>query len=420
MNASAPNDRLDYLDAVRAFALLLGIVFHASVSFMPFFIGWAVMDISTSSFVSQFMLVSHSFRMELFFLIAGYFSHMTFHRKGAGVFINSRLMRIAIPFVVGWFLLKPLVISGWVMGAESMRGDVNILNGLRVAVQNVIQSPNELFTGSHLWFLYYLLLVTAMALALRAMTIPGSKLYSRATNWADQMIAWLTSSRFSWFALSVPTACCLWFMSNWGMDTPDKSLVPHVPVLCVYGGFFVVGWLLHRQPKLIERFARLTAGRFMLCCGSVVATIVLSRYQAHLGHPNIISIHAGFAVSYAMMMWSLVCLTIGLFKRLFDRPSKAVRYIADSSYWLYLVHLPIVIWLQIAFAELPFHWALKLTAISLLSVGISLVLYDLFVRSTLIGKTLNGRRKERMLFRRRSNDLNKAGLKGINAATESC
>ena len=42
MNTS-PSTRLHYLDATRAFALLLGIVFHASLSFMPVFIGWAVM-----------------------------------------------------------------------------------------------------------------------------------------------------------------------------------------------------------------------------------------------------------------------------------------------------------------------------------------------------------------------------------------
>ena len=124
MTAPASNPRLDYLDAVRAFALLLGIVFHASLSFVPVFIGWAVMDISTGSSIMNFILVSHSFRMELFFLIAGFFSHMTFHRRGGGPFIKSRIVRIAIPFVVGWFVLRPLIVSGWVMGGESMRGDV--------------------------------------------------------------------------------------------------------------------------------------------------------------------------------------------------------------------------------------------------------------------------------------------------------
>ena len=104
--SSPEHGRLDYLDAARAFALLLGIVFHASISFMPMFIGWAVMDISTSDLVPIFMMISHSFRLALFFLIAGFFSHMTFHRKGAANFLQSRLVRIAIPLVIGWFLLR--------------------------------------------------------------------------------------------------------------------------------------------------------------------------------------------------------------------------------------------------------------------------------------------------------------------------
>src|SRR5436190_22965342 len=97
---SRESSRLDYLDATRAFALILGIVFHACLSFMPVFIGWAVQDVSTSPLVTMFMTVSHSFRMETFFLMAGFFSHLTFHRKGAGEFLLSRLLRIVLPFVV--------------------------------------------------------------------------------------------------------------------------------------------------------------------------------------------------------------------------------------------------------------------------------------------------------------------------------
>ncbi len=400
MKTANLNSRLNYLDAVRAFALLLGIVFHASLSFVPVFIGWAVMDISTSSSILGFILVSHSFRMELFFLIAGFFSHMTFHRMGAGNFIGSRLTRIAIPFVAGWFILRPLVVSSWVMGGESMRGEVNVVNGLKVGFQSLGQLPKDFLTGTHLWFLYYLLLITAIVVVIRTLVSLMPGFYVFATNRADRIVAWIVNSRFSWLALGLPTAVCLWYMNAWGMDTPDKSLIPQVPVLLVYCGFFSFGWLLHRQKALIGCFSRITWGGVVLCIASVGLTLVLSAYQADTGHPQLGLIRAGFALSYAVMMWSLVALSIGLFKRFFDKPSKFVQYIADASYWLYLIHLPIVVWLQIAVAELPFHWSLKLMMISLLTIGISLVLYDLFVRSTLIGKTLNGRTKERVLFRR--------------------
>src|SRR5215472_8994714 len=92
------NSRLEYLDATRAFALVLGVVFHASLSFMPLFMGWAVQDVSTSPLVAKFMTVSHSFRMETFFLLAGLFSHLTYHRKGAGAFVRSRVLRIVVPY----------------------------------------------------------------------------------------------------------------------------------------------------------------------------------------------------------------------------------------------------------------------------------------------------------------------------------
>jgi peptidoglycan/LPS O-acetylase OafA/YrhL len=64
---------------------------------------------------------------------------------------------------------------------------------------------------------------------------------------------------------------------------------------------------------------------------------------------------------------------------------------------MYLIHLPVVIWLQVAVAEVPLNWWLKLTCISALTIMLALVTYDLFVRSTFIGLVLNGRRRDRML-----------------------
>ena len=51
------------------------------------------------------------------------------------------------------------------------------------------------------------------------------------------------------------------------------------------------------------------------------------------------------------MMWRLVWLTIGLFRHFMSRANGFVRYVADSSYWMYLIHLPIVIWTQVAPAD---------------------------------------------------------------------
>lgn len=393
--SSQHNERLHYLDAARAFALLLGIIFHASISFLPIFIGWAVMDISTSAILSVFMMISHSFRLELFFLLAGFFSHMTFHREGIASFLQSRLVRIVFPFIIGWFLLRPLLISGWIMGAESMRGDVDIINALQAGFATLRNLPKDLLVGTHLWFLYYLLLISLSVVLLHTLFSMHNPTKQKLMLLVDIITHWLCSSCLAIFALAIPTAICLWFMSYWGMDTPDKSLVPHIPVSLIYGGFFLLGWLFHRHAFLMEHFSRLTYGKFLVCLLAIITANLLASFEMKFAHPHYQLLKTAFMLSYAVMMWSLVALTIGLFKHFFDRPGKTVRYLADSSYWLYLIHLPIVIWLQIAFAELPLHWLIKLVAICTITIGVSLALYDLFIRSTCIGAVLNGKRKPR-------------------------
>ena len=86
-----------------------------------------------------------------------------------------------------------------------------------------------------------------------------------------------------------------------------------------------------------------------------------------------------------------------IFRRaLLTRENRTIRYLSDSSYWLYLVHLPIVVWLQVAVAEIPLHWSLKLAFISVATIALALLSYDLFVRSTWLGTLLNGRRRGRV------------------------
>jgi peptidoglycan/LPS O-acetylase OafA/YrhL len=155
--------------------------------------------------------------------------------------------------------------------------------------------------------------------------------------------------------------------------------------------------MLSRQRELISQFARLTAERWILAGLGLAAILLLGPIEHDPTHPHYFAAHVAYALSYALAMWSLVFLCIGLFKKLCSRPNDFVRYVADSSYWMYLIHLPVVIWLQVAVAALPLHWSLKLAFISMTTIVIALLTYDLFIRSTFIGWLLNGRRRARVV-----------------------
>jgi peptidoglycan/LPS O-acetylase OafA/YrhL len=372
--------RLDYLDAVRAFALLLGVIFHASLSFMPVSIGWAVMDVSTSPVIRAFSLVSHSFRMPLFFLVAGYFSHMSFHRKGAPSFLRTRFIRLVIPFVAGWFILWPLIASGWVMGWGSMRGDIAVWAGLKGGFLELQKIPEGIFTKTHLWFLYYLVLVTGAVLALRTIAQITGPFYERAVRIGDASLSWLADRWWAPLAIAVPLGRLIVLMPDWGLHTPNTTMVPHIPTVLVYGGCFLLGWALHRNPASMNLLTRVTSGRLLVAAAAIGLSIALGGIQNDPSHPHYQLALSVFARSYAVMLCTLVFLTIGIARWLIRRPYPVIRYIANASYWMYLVHLPLVVWMQVAVAEWPVHWSLKLVLISSATVLFSLATYSLYKR----------------------------------------
>jgi peptidoglycan/LPS O-acetylase OafA/YrhL len=363
--------RLHYLDAVRAYALLLGIVYHASLSFLPIFIGWAVMDISTSDWVSVFVFISHAFRLEVFFLIAGFFSCMTLQKVGIKRFLTSRFTRIVLPFSLGWILLRPLLVSGWIMGAESMQGEANVIAALVTSFSDFKGLSMSLFVGTHLWFLYYLTLATLLTLLLHLLHTKVSQCSPKLAGRIRFILVHILSSKRLYLLVIPLTAYCLWSMQHWGVDTPDKSLIPQWPVLCLYSGFFLFGWMLFNYQNTLADFAKLSAFKAGVWLCSCIAAVMLSRYQMQYMHEYYLQIKVAFVMSYAVMMWTSCMLFIGLFKKLANKPNAFTQKLADTSYGLYLVHLPIVVWLQVAVAELNWPILLKLCVIFVITLVVA-------------------------------------------------
>jgi peptidoglycan/LPS O-acetylase OafA/YrhL len=91
-------------------------------------------------------------------------------------------------------------------------------------------------------------------------------------------------------------------------------------------------------------------------------------------------------------MWGFTIGFLGLFLSRIQFESRFWRYIADSSYWVYLAHLPLVVALQVWVAFWPISWPLKYLVILGIALPLLYLSYHYCVRSTFLGRQLNGHR----------------------------
>ena len=67
----------------------------------------------------------HAFRMPVFYVLAGFFAALLYERRGARAFVRNRVIRILVPFAVGWAILFPLVklLAIWARRVEGHTAD---------------------------------------------------------------------------------------------------------------------------------------------------------------------------------------------------------------------------------------------------------------------------------------------------------
>ena len=385
--APAPTERLHALDAVRGFALLGGLVFHAALAFLPGPQAWLVMDPSRSLAISLLAFVLHMFRMVVFFLIAGFFARLLLERLGTGAFIRHRLKRIALPLAVFWLP----VIAGIV---AVMAWSWNLANpGVPPPPPPAGQFPA--FPLTHLWFLYALLLLYAAALMLRAL-VRAIDRGGRLRAGIDRLVALAAGTPAAPFLLALPVTAALASQRAWpmwfGIPTPDQSLVPNLPAAVGYSMAFALGWLIHRQVTLLQRWAAHWPAAIGIALIATVAALAILGPADITRLPSEDASRYAYYFAYAVGAWAWTIGGIGLALRTMAGESRVRRYIADASYWVYIVHLPIVLALQVAFAQSSLHWIVTFPAILGGALLIAFASYHVLVRRSFLGVLLNGRR----------------------------
>jgi peptidoglycan/LPS O-acetylase OafA/YrhL len=387
----AAPERLHALDAVRAIALLLGLVVHASMAFLPgaeYF--WFAHDAEPSVGVSLAFYVPHMFRMLLFFLIAGFFGRLSLERLGVKAFARNRFRRITLVLVAFW----PIVLTGIIAAAVVASSGGS----------NLPEPPPPAFTPSdfpltHLWFLYVLTLCYIVALAFR-WALRRLDPSGRITRLTDRLVPVLASPAGP-ALLALPLAAALVLTPGWmqwfGVPTPDSSLYPNLAACVAFGSAFAFGWAVHRNPPTMHRWVRNWPCHLAVAVTATGACLWVGGLEPSMPSVSLDAWTIAYATLYALGGWSWTVSLLGIALRYLASANRAVRYVADGSYWVYLVHLPLVILFQAYAIQLPLPGSLKFVLVVAAVFSVSLGSYALLVRRSWVGAFLNGKRTGKKL-----------------------
>ncbi|WP_186948528.1 acyltransferase family protein [Undibacterium hunanense] len=393
---TSSTDRLHGLDALRAFALLLGVLLHASMSFLPgaqFF--WVVSDHEKSAVLGPVFFMIHVFRMPLFFMLAGFFAHMGLQKKGVSGFIKDRGRRIALPLLTGWPLIFSAIIAAVVLAAWIKSGG----NLPRQSPPGPRFTPDS-FPLAHLWFLYMLLLLYIPSVALWVLW--RSQQTSGMVRWLNKAGTLIMASLTGWaapFLLALPVALALFYTPYWinwfGVPTPDQSLYPGRAAWVSFGMAFGLGWLLWSEQSVFNGWKKRWTWHLLMAFSLTSYCLLLAGMVPRLmPAPHDLN-KLLYAFLYAAAAWHFCFGLTGLGLCYLTQYKPVLRYIADASYWIYLMHLPLVMATQACVSRSDWHWLFKLTVIMGSTLLLTLLSYHWLVRYTWLGAVLNGKRAQR-------------------------
>ena len=367
MGATAPQERLHYMDHLRALAMLAGVFFHAALAYSPLMQGFfPTADRQNSVGVDAVIWGLHLVRMPLFFLVAGFFAAWVIAARGGVALARQRVRRILVPFLVAW----PLVLwslsasTGWAL--ENVQHPSAFLAMVREWLQQ--PDPPRLPPGTgHLWFLYYLLLFGVLHWVVRTLDL-------------GRLGAWLVSRHPAWLLLGLPLPLVPALASVSAPHPAPEGLVPQFWAIAYYGAFFALGTLVHARTDWLAR-ARSSAPWLALASLALYA-VFLWRLSVELpGQAQPVASWGVALLEACLSVWmTVLCLLAG--QRLLDRASGVMRYLAQSAYWTYLLHLPLLFALQYALMDKEWHWGLKFAAAVCATLAACLLSYQVLVRHT--------------------------------------
>lgn len=323
----------------------------------------------------------YGFAMPAFFVTAGFAAAVLYARRGLPGLVKSRFYAIFLPLLVAYLLLSPLTRGAYAFAA-AVSGAGSLEAGFDVLAQGDWVRWSKAY---HLWFLVSLLLYTAIAVFLRWLVVDVAGVSRDRIRRATRPL-FAGPFRAALFTAIVSVT----MVPGYVLYDGDATTWPMQLTLI---GFFVFGWLLFVHRDALESMYRGAWPAILVAVAVTPATVWATRIR--LFEPDewapLVGVVAGVgnAVIAACMTYGL----IGIFQHRFSRqPSALGQYVSDASYWIFLIHFPLLIFTAGALSAASLPALAKYLLTVAIVVPLVFATYHFGVRTTAFGRLLKGRK----------------------------
>lgn len=364
--AANVHPRIHFLDHFRDMLIVSVLLWHASVIYGGHVRSrWFFQDQETGTLFDIAVFTTELFLIPLLFYLAGHFAVASIARHGARRFLIDKAKRLMIPFVFGVVFLVP--INFYLNRCASGTVSTGYLRYWLATFFTTDLGP------AHLWYLYVLFFFCAVHAAVWSLHRVWRGAHAEAVPVAREPALcfllgfWL----FSAIGLTVVTLA-----AGYGPWVPflGMKLFTYQPSRClldlcyyflgVYGA--MNGWTWAGASR-----GKAAAWLVVLMGASVGLMAFRARYA-----PVVDAVPLAALVNsllHALVTLSALC-TLAMVLRLWcNVPYGWARVLSRNSYAIYIVHQPVIVWIQYVLTGFRFSAYLKFAMVAGVGLSLSLV-----------------------------------------------
>ncbi|PKH26284.1 glucans biosynthesis protein MdoC [Enterobacterales bacterium CwR94] len=360
-----------FFDSIRAWLMLLGVPFHLSLIYSSH--GWSVNSAQPTLWLTVFNDFIHAFRMQVFFVISGYFSYMLWQRYQQTQWLKVRVERVGIPMLAAiplltlpqFFLLRAFSPKAVSWDSMSLYQKFNALSWDLI---------------SHLWFLLVLILFTVIGFYF----FKTLKRFAEKTEHSEFSWLKLTLFIFGWSLFWGAIRLTILNTQPWLLGNGLFNFV--VMQTLFYLPFFMLGGLALQRPALKALFLKPRPWTFVGALLAFLAYLANQRFSS--GEGWLYEIDA--MISMLMGLW-MVNVVFSFGHRFLNSHSPRVTYLVNASLFIYLVHHPLTLLYGFLVTPLISNNTLGFFIGLFMVFGAAFALYEMHLRVPLLRFLFSGK-----------------------------